>query len=83
MRENISLKKICNKYYKITGNNISKAYVSDILKNKLNIRFLKTTPKTLRLNLNSSIIRGFIFLNILINALKLNLKIIYIDESNF
>ena len=53
------------------------------MKNKLNIRFLKTTPKTSKLNLNSSKIRGFIFLKILLNALKLDLKIIYIDESNF
>ena len=83
LRENLSLKKICNKYYKISGKNISKTYVSNILKNKLNIRFLKTTPKTSKLNSNSSKIRGYIFLKIVLNALKLGLKIIYIDESNF
>ena len=82
-REKINLKKICNKFYKITGNKISKSYVSGILKNKLNIKFLKTSPKTIKLNSISSKIRGFIFLNVILNALKLKLKIIYIDESNF
>ena len=82
-REKISLKKICRKYYKMTGYNISKSYVAGILKNKLNIKFLKTNPKTSILNSISSKIRGFIFLKTVLNALRLNLKIIYIDESNF
>lgn len=82
-KENMNLKKICRKYESKTGNSISKSYVSYVLKNKLNYRYLKTVAKTNKLNTKSSRERCFFFIKVIINALKLKLGIIYIDESNF
>ena len=82
-RENITLKKICKEYEKITGISIAKSSVHNIIKNKLNFRFLKTVPKTNKINSTSSKIRFFLFIKVVIKCLFFGLKIIYIDESNF
>lgn len=82
-RENVSLKRICKKYKRRTKNNISESYVKGILNNKFNIKYLRTTAKTNKLNAKSSKLRKFIFIKVVIHALKLGLKIIFVDESNF
>lgn len=82
-KENITLKNVCKKYNKISGSKISKSYAFGILKNKLNLRYLKTVTKTNKLNSNSSKVRSFFFIKAIIRALELNLKIIFLDESNF
>jgi hypothetical protein len=82
-KESISIKKITQKYKKITGEKISKSTIYKIIRNKLNYRYLKTVPKTNKLNTKSSKIRKFIFIKTFIRALSLGLNIIFIDESNF
>ena len=82
-RELITIKKITTKYKKITGENISKSSVYRIMRKKLNFRYLKTVPKTNKLNTKSSIIRKFVFVKTLIRALAIGINIIYIDETNF
>lgn len=82
-RENISLRKICKEYKKITGISIAKSSVHNIMRNKLNFRFLKTVPKTNKINTTSSKIRFFLFMKVVIKSLFFGLKIVYIDESNF
>lgn len=82
-RESLTLKKICNKYKKIRGINISKSSVYNILKNKLNYKYLRTCPKTNKIKENTSIIRSFIFIKTVIKAISLKMKINYLDESNF
>lgn len=82
-KENITLKNVCKKYNKISGSKISKSYAFLVLKNKLNLRYLKTVTKTNILNSNSSKVRSFFFIKAIIRALELNLKIIFLDESNF
>lgn len=77
---NITLKNICKKYKKKTGNYISKSYVYLIITNKLKYRFLKTITKPICLN---SISSKIIFISTIVRALKIGLKIIYLDESNF
>lgn len=82
-KENITLKNVCKKYNKISSSKISKSYAFWIFKNKLNLRYLKTVTKTNILNSNSSKVRSFFFIKAIIRALELNLKIIFLDESNF
>ena len=82
-RELITIKRITTKYKKITGENISKSSVYRIMRKKLNFRYLKTVPKTNKLNTKSSIIRKFVFVKTLIRALAIGINIIYIDETNF
>lgn len=82
-RENITLKRICKKYQRKTGNKISKTSIFYLLKNKLKYKYLKTMPKTNKLKETSSIIRAFVFIKVIARALLLKMKIIYLDESNF
>lgn len=82
-RENMSLKRICRKYRKKTGNKISKTSMQYLLKKKLKYKYLKTMPKTDKLAQTSSIIRSFVFIKVIARALFLKMKIIYLDETNF
>lgn len=81
--ENISLlkiKEILKKKYNIT---ISRTTIHRILRNKLKYRFRKTIVKNKDLdNLKYKII-SFIFIKIIIRAMKLNMNFVFIDESNF
>lgn len=54
-RESISCRKIANKYLSDTGKKISKTKVHNILRNKLNFRFLKTNIKNIKINDNINI----------------------------
>ena len=47
-RESISCRKIANKFLSDTGKKISKTKVHNILRNKLNFRFLKTNIKNMQ-----------------------------------
>lgn len=78
----LSCRRIANKYFLDTGDKISKTKVNDILKNKLCLRYLKSTIKTNKVNDNKNIIISLCFIKILIKCLKLNYKIIFIDESS-
>lgn len=78
----LSCRKIATKYFLDTGYKISKTKVNDILKNKLCLKYLKTTIKTNKVNNNRNIIISLCFIKIIIKCLKLNYKIIFIDESS-
>ena len=82
-RQNITLKRICSKYEKMTNHTISKTQVYYILKNKIGYKYLKTTVKSNILANLSSKIRPFIFIKIVIRALFIKINIIFIDETNF
>lgn len=81
-RERLSLKYISLKYKNKTNHSISKTSISYILRNKLNLKYLKTTTKSDKLKEASSKIRAFIFIKIIIKALLLKMNIIYLDETN-
>lgn len=82
-QENISLlkiKEILKNEYNII---ISKTTIHRILRNKLKYKFRKTVVKNKDLdNLKYKII-SFIFIKIIIRAMKLNMNFVFIDESNF
>lgn len=82
-RENINIRNIQRKYKKKTNETIGKTSIYYIMKNKLNYKYLKTVPKTIKLKEKSSKIRTFIFIKIIARALSLKMTIIYLDESNF
>jgi hypothetical protein len=75
-----TIKIIFNKNSDIKKCNTS---IYNLVKNKLGYRFLKTCPKTKKLENNSSIIRGFIFIKTFIKCLINGLTPIFIDESIF
>jgi len=81
-RSFLSCRRIANKYFKDTGNTISKTKVHNILRNKLNLRFRKTTIKNSKVNNERNILISLCFIKILVKCLKLNYKIIYIDETS-
>lgn len=77
----ISCRRIANKYFCDTGKRISKTKVHNILRNKLNLKFRKTIIKTSKVNDNRNILSSICFIKIVIKCLKLDYKIIFIDES--
>ena len=82
-REKLTLRKMIKLYKKKTGYNIGKTSLYYILTKKLKYKYLRTKVKTNRLNDFSSKIRSFIFIKIIIRAIYLKMKIIFLDESNF
>ena len=80
---NISLKKIKEKYLEEYENEISITKINRILKNKLNYKFRKIGIKAKDLEKINYKRMGFVFIKILLRALKINLKPIFVDESKF
>lgn len=80
-KEFLSCRRIAYKYFIDTGKKISKTKVHNILRNKLNFRFLKSVIKNDKLNDNRNILISLCFIKIIVKCMKLNYKIIYIDES--
>ena len=78
----LSCRRISNQYFIDTGKKISKTKVNNILRNKLNLRFLKSAIKTDKLLNNKNILISLCFIKIVIKCLKLNFKLIFIDETS-
>jgi len=78
----LSCRRIAKKFEEDTGRKISKTKVHNILRNKLNYKFLKTTIKNSKINENKNICISLCFLKILIKCLLLKYKIIFVDETN-
>lgn len=81
--EKISCRKLSKLYFEKYGQSISKNTINQILRNKLNMHFLKTNPKNEKLLSSNSIKQTFFVLKILIRHIKLGGNVIYIDESSF
>ena len=81
-RESISCRKIASKYFSDTGKSISKNKVNLILRDKLNYRFLKTSIKNEKINDENNVIFSFCFIKLIIKCMKLNFKLIFVDESS-
>lgn len=78
----LSCRRISEKYFLDTGKKMSKTKVNNILRNKLNYRFLKSTIKNSKINNNRNILVSLCFIKIIIKCLKLNYKLIFVDESS-
>ena len=76
----LKIKEILMMKYNI---NLSKSTIYRILKNKLKYRYKKTVVKNRDLNNLKYKIISFIFIKIIVRAMKLNMNFIFIDESNF
>ena len=79
----ISCRKLEKLYTEKYGYSISKNTINQILRNKLNMHFLKTNPKNAILLSNNSVKKTFFVLKVLIRHIKLGGNIIYVDESSF
>lgn len=77
----ISCRRISNQYFLDTGKKISKTKVHNIMKNKLNLSYLKTAIKTNKINEPNNKLISFCFIKIIMKCLKLNFKLIFVDES--
>ena len=82
-QENISLlkiKEILKNKYNISK---SKSTIYRLIKNKLRYRYRKTLIKNKSLDELKYKIISFIFIKIIVRAMKLNLNFVFIDESHF
>lgn len=80
--ENISCSKLAQIYSQQTGKIITKTKMYYIFKNKLNIKFLKTTIKNNKLISNKSIFSSLCFIKIFTRSLILGFDILFLDESS-
>lgn len=78
-----TLKLIAKYYEEFYEKKISITTVSRILKNHLEMRYLRTSIKNPKLEENNYIFMCFIFLRVLLRSLILHLNIIYVDETGF
>ena len=83
IKEGLSLRKIKSEYEEKFKMQISIATISRVMKNHLNLRYLKTTIKTKKLLKENYMFMSFLFLKGISRALNLKLNLIYIDESGF
>jgi transposase len=81
IESNISLKKIKEEYLTQYGKEISLTKINKIIKNNLNYKFRKISIKTKELEKINYKSMSFLYIKILLRALKLNLKLIFVDES--
>jgi len=78
-----SCRKLSELFNKKYGKTISKTTINRILRNKLGLRFLKTSPKNDILVSKQSLKQSFFVLKILTRHIKLGGNVVYIDESTF
>ena len=68
---------------KTTKKTISIMTISRILRHKLKLHYLKTTPKNPIIKTNNYQFMLAIFIKVIIRSIKLGLKLIFIDETGF
>ena len=83
IKERLSLRKIKTKYEEKFKMKISISTISRVMKNHLNLHYLKTTIKNKKLIKDNYIFMSFLFLKGISRALFLKLNLIYIDETGF
>ena len=81
--KNISLNKIREILKNDYNINLSRSTIHRIIKNKLKYRFKKTIVKNKDLDKYKYKLISFIFIKIMIKAMRENINFIFIDESNF
>lgn len=79
--ENITCSKLAQLYSQETGKIITKTKMYYIFKNKLNLKYLKTTIKNNKLISNKSIFSSLCFIKIFTRSLILGFDILFLDES--
>lgn len=80
-RGSISCRKLSQLYEKKFNKKIGKSTIHKILRNRLNLRYLKTVYKTRRLEYNNNKVYCFFFIKALIKCIKLGFNFIFFDES--
>lgn len=81
--ETPNLKRISITYQKIYNKPISISTIDRVLKNNLQMKYLKTKIKIPRLNEYNYIFMSLVFIKGFIRCIQIGLNIIYIDETGF
>ena len=79
---NFTCRKLSKKYKEMAGKNIGKNKINNILRNRLGLRYRKTTIKTSKINTNKNILIFLSFIKIIARAMIRNYSIIYCDEAS-
>lgn len=80
-RRKLTCRNLAKLYSNCTGKIVHKTNVNNIIRNKLGLHYLKTSVKTSKINSDKNMFISFCFVKILVRALKLGFKILYLDES--
>ena len=81
-RELISCRKLAQLFLNETGEKISKTYINNLIRNNLNLSYLKSTVKTSKINSDSGIIGSFYLIKSIIKCMILGFEILYLDETS-
>lgn len=81
-RTNFTCRKLAKKYESITKISISKSTIYNILKNRLGLKWRKTTIKTNKIKTRGNILMMLTFLKIVTRCIYQKFNIIYCDESS-
>jgi len=79
--KSITLKQIKQKYEAIYKKNISLSTISRILRNHLNLHFIRKKPKNPKIIKKNYKFMHLLFLKAIMRAIKENYNIIYVDET--
>lgn len=81
-RTNFTCRKLAKKFKEITGKKIGKTSINNIIRNRLGLRYRKTTIKTNKINMNKNILISLSFIKIIARAMIQNFSIIFCDETS-
>ena len=82
-RESISCRKLANLYEDKFKKKIGKSTIHRILRKKLNLKYLKTTYKTRKIESEKNKLYSFYFIKAFIKFISLGFDFIFLDESKF
>ncbi len=80
--DKLSCIKLAKLYLKENGLKISKTKIYYIIKNKMKLRYLKTSIKNSKIKKNKSIFMKLCFIKVIIRVLILGFNILFMDESS-
>ena len=78
---NLTCRKLSSQFSIETGINISKSKVHKIIRH-LGYRYLKSTIKNINILSEENLVASFSFIKIIQRCLKLNIKLIFVDETS-
>lgn len=82
-RESISCRKLSSLYEEKFKKKIGKSTIHRILRKKLNLKYLKTTYKTRKIQSEKNRLYSFYFIKAFTKFIRLGFELIFIDESKF
>lgn len=80
-RSKITCRNLAAQFTNQTENVIHKSQINNIMRNNLGLHYIKTSIKTKKILTKENTLFSFCFIKIILRALKLGFKLLFLDES--